>query len=84
MMEALAQAEVPLNRFCTFIEELETEDERRDMRRAIGTVLAKHFSEVMPPIIREHPELDPDNSGNEWYNSVKKQCELALKSCSDY
>jgi hypothetical protein len=51
--EALNQAEPVLRA-------IPEEQERKRHLRALGTMMADVWTELMAPIVREHPELDPD------------------------
>jgi hypothetical protein len=59
MRELMALAE-PLNRATTLARTIENEDERKALLRPIGSVMNLVNSELIRPIIKQYPELDPD------------------------
>lgn len=48
------------NRQAHLIELIEDESERKIFRRAIVTLFADVYDKLMLPVIREFPDLDPD------------------------
>ena len=71
LMEALAWMEHPMTMFAEYCQEIEDESERSNIRRAIGNLMGRHFTDVMIPIIKQYPDLGPDKTGAEWYQSMK-------------
>ena len=49
-----------LNRETTIIQGVPDPEERRRLNRPIGETMANVRLELMRPIVREYPELDPD------------------------
>jgi hypothetical protein len=49
-----------LNEADSLLRGISNEQERTQHLRALGTMMADVWTELMAPIVREHPELDPD------------------------
>ena len=49
-----------LNDSMLLVRESATEEEFGDYRRAVGAVLASAFTNILDPILAEHPDLKPD------------------------
>ena len=49
-----------LNEATEVVGTLPDHDEQKRCRRAIGTVMGNVWFDLQLPIVREHPELDPD------------------------
>lgn len=60
LMKALLALDAPLNEAARLTETIADEGEQRAVRRAIGTVVAGIYAELMRPIIRQYPDLDPE------------------------
>jgi hypothetical protein len=59
-MKALLLISDHLNELDKFSDQLNTEDERRRFRRHLGEVMGRVYVDLMLPIIRKYPHLDPD------------------------
>jgi len=59
MKELLAMGQ-PLNSAAQLIDQIASEDERRQFRRGLGEVMNQIYIDLMRPIIRQYPDLDPD------------------------
>ncbi len=51
---------VAMNNVASEIENVPGEDEKRLLRRGIGNLIGLAYTDLMLPIIRQYPELDPD------------------------
>jgi hypothetical protein len=71
MMEALAWMELPIAKFDIHLQEIEDETERKNMANLFAELMGIHFVDLMIPIIKQYPELNPDKDGAEWYKSIK-------------
>jgi hypothetical protein len=80
MMEALAWMEIPMGKFDKHLSEIEDESERKEIAKAFGELMGRHFTDMMIPIIRQYPEFDPDKSGEHWYKSVKENYAKGYKA----
>ena len=49
-----------LNQADPLIRSISDEEERKQHLRALGTMMADVWTELMAPIVREHRDLDPD------------------------
>ena len=49
-----------LNEADPFIRSISDEEEKKRHLPALGTMMADVWTELMPPIVREHRDLDPD------------------------
>ncbi len=60
LMERLLALTAPLNDAVALIEQIGDERQRLELRRGIGEVMGRVYTDLMVPIIREYPDLDPD------------------------
>jgi len=60
LMKELLELSEAMNQVCILIDGLESEEERKELRRGMSGMLADVYTELMRPIIRQFPELDPD------------------------
>ncbi|QTN25660.1 hypothetical protein HZ992_12200 [Rhizobacter sp. AJA081-3] len=60
MMKKLLELSEAMDQVCSLIDQLESEEERMELRRGMSGMLADVYTELMRPIIRQFPELDPD------------------------
>jgi len=61
-----------MNDVALIIEEISDEEEKRKFRRGIGGLMGKLYTDIMYPIIREHPDFDPDRN-IEWFKDLQKK-----------
>lgn len=52
----------PLNSATLLTNQIPDEVERKRFRRAIGTIMNEVYTNLMMPIVRQYPELDPDSN----------------------
>jgi hypothetical protein len=50
----------PLNEAAALIGTLPDQEEQKRLRRPLGQVMQSVWIELMQPIVREYPHLDPD------------------------
>jgi hypothetical protein len=50
----------PLNEAAALIATLPDQEEQKRLRRPLGQVMQSVWIELMQPIVREYPHLDPD------------------------
>jgi len=50
----------PLNEAAAVIGTIQDQEEQRRLRRPLGEVMQAVWLELMQPIVRQHPDLDPD------------------------
>jgi hypothetical protein len=62
LMKALTALTEPMNRATAAAMEIAHQDEREAMLRAIGSVMDIVYADLMLPITRQYPDLDPDCS----------------------
>jgi hypothetical protein len=55
----LAMSE-PLNSATSLTAQMENKEEQESLRRAIGNVMQMIYIDLMRPVIRQYPDLDPD------------------------
>jgi DNA-binding transcriptional LysR family regulator len=60
LMQKLLELSNSMNQVCDLINQLESEEEREQFRRGMSGMLADVYTELMRPLIRQFPELDPD------------------------
>jgi len=78
LMEALAWMECSLDLFEEGCSQINDERESCEMRKAFAKVASDHFTELMVPIIKQYPDLDPDKFGKSWYQLIKKKYETKV------
>lgn len=59
MQTFLAMSE-PLNSATALTANIQSKDEQDSLKRAIGNVIQVVYIDLMRPIIRQYPDLDPD------------------------
>jgi hypothetical protein len=52
----------PLNEATEIIDKLPDAEEQKRLRRPIGELISNVYIELIRPIVREYPDLDPDRS----------------------
>jgi hypothetical protein len=60
MMSTLMQLSENCNEVASFVEQVSNDDERKRLRRPLGDLMGLVYTDLMLPILREYPELDPD------------------------
>jgi hypothetical protein len=60
IVEAIHAIDVPLNKLHEISERLPTEADKKEFRRYLGTAIGMLYTDIMMPIIKEYPDLDPD------------------------
>ena len=60
LMEAYARVGTALNDVDPLIRSIPDTDERNNHLRALGTMMQDLWLQLMAPIVREYPDLDPD------------------------
>ena len=63
MRELTALAE-PLNRATELAMQLNDQNKREAVLRSIGSIMDIAYVDIMRPIIRQHPEVDPFGNGH--------------------
>jgi hypothetical protein len=52
----------PLNSATMIAGKIESKDEKESLRRAIGNVMQVIYIDLMRPLIKQYPDLDPDRT----------------------
>lgn len=60
LMTKLLELSQAMDDVCSLIDKLDSEEEKKELRRGMSGMLADVYTELMRPIIRRFPELDPD------------------------
>ena len=60
LMQKLLELSKAMDQVCSLISQIESEEEREEFRRGMSGMLADVYTELMRPLIRQFPELDPD------------------------
>jgi hypothetical protein len=60
LMNGAAEVNEHLGTLTTLVEAVEDEALRLKIKRELGFVIAKIYTRLMVPVLREHPQLDPD------------------------
>ncbi len=59
MIEVVQTVTEPLNRLAALTEQIVAEDERRDFRRRLAQIMGDIYPDLLTPILRQYPDLDP-------------------------
>ena len=65
IMECLLKLDGPLNEATDLSSKIEDEEEQKTIRRGIGEIGGRVYTDLMMPIIAQYPELDPENNYKE-------------------
>jgi hypothetical protein len=60
LMNVLQRFSEPFNRATELISEISSQEEQRALRRGLAQSITILDTQVMLPIIRQYPDLDPD------------------------
>lgn len=60
LMASLLRLEGPLNEMSAILEAFEDGEEKSDLMRALGDLMGHVYVDLMRPVIRQYPELDPE------------------------
>ena len=61
LMNQLLAMSDPLNRATELSQKIVEKDEREQFRKGIGEIMNIIYLQLMNPIIKQYPDLDPDN-----------------------
>ncbi len=61
-----------LNGLAAEIEKIKDIEEKKKYRRGVGELMGRSYTDIMLPIIREYPELDPDKD-LDWNKDIQKK-----------
>jgi hypothetical protein len=61
MMRAFLAMNESLNSATSLTAQIGGKDERESFRRAIGNVMQTIYIDLMMPVIKQYPDLDPDS-----------------------
>ncbi|MGD9365047.1 MAG: hypothetical protein PVH87_05075 [Desulfobacteraceae bacterium] len=70
LMEIYSQAGAILNQADPILRDIPDEEERISLLRSLGGVMADIWIKLESPIVRQFPDLDPDE-GTEWLDNLK-------------
>lgn len=62
LMKSLLALGKPLNDATVAADQIIDEDERKNFLKILGRFMGNIYTELMIPIIRQYPDLDPDKS----------------------
>jgi len=60
LMKSLLALDGPLNRATELTEMITDPEERKAMRRSIGELTLQAYTDLIRPIVRQFPDLDPE------------------------
>jgi hypothetical protein len=63
VMQELFKFSQPLNTLTDISEQLDSDDQSREMRRHLAAITIQ-IDEIMRPIVRTYPDLDPGRDSN--------------------
>ena len=61
LMDGAQSINAHLGNLAELVELIEDETLKKKIKRELGLVVGKVYIGVMVPVLREHPELDPDS-----------------------
>jgi|GEM_PF-919642 len=61
LMDGAQSINAHLGNIAELVELIEDETLKKKIKRELGLVVGKVYIGVMAPVLREHPELDPDS-----------------------
>ena len=64
LMEQYHRLNDPLNQATEIISTISDKDEQKRLRRPIGEMMVSLWTDLMSPIAKEYPDLDPDKQGS--------------------
>ncbi|QTN21456.1 hypothetical protein HZ992_14815 [Rhizobacter sp. AJA081-3] len=65
LMQKLLALSHAMDQVCAQIDQLESDEEKAQLRRGMSGMLADVYTELMRPLIQQYPELDPDTPASE-------------------
>lgn len=60
LMKSLLELDAPLNRATELTEKIADPEERKAVRRGIGELTLRAYTDLIRPIVRQYPDLDPE------------------------
>ena len=60
LMRKLLELSHAMDQVCEEINQIDSEEEKAQLRRGMSAMIADVYTELMRPIIQQFPELDPD------------------------
>lgn len=60
LIKKLHNLDGPLGEVLDLTEQLPDEEERRRFRGSVGDLIARVYTQLMVPVLRQYPDLDPD------------------------
>jgi hypothetical protein len=73
LMKKLLEVGGSLSSVTLLVNEIDDKDEQKHLRKSIGEIMSRLYTELMVPIIREYPDLDPDKKQNIDKQRMKKK-----------
>jgi hypothetical protein len=70
LMRIIIGLDKPLNEVAALVEQIDNEQEKRQLRRGLGEIMGRGFTDLILPIIQEYPDLDPDKD-RDWRKALK-------------
>ncbi|HMN46058.1 MAG TPA: hypothetical protein PKE27_15880 [Povalibacter sp.] len=64
LLSIVKSLDAPLNAAADLADSIDDVTEMKSIRRVIGEVGAKMYTELTVPILRQHPDLDLDRTGD--------------------
>ncbi|UCE07917.1 MAG: nuclear receptor NHR-99 [bacterium] len=72
LVEIIIGLDEPLNDAAALVEQIDDEQEKRKLRRGLGEIMGRSFTDLILPIIQEYPDLDPDKD-RDWWKTLKEK-----------
>jgi hypothetical protein len=60
LINRMLEVGTAMNAVAAQIEQVDIDDQKITLRRGIADIMGLLYTDLMLPVIREHPELDPD------------------------
>jgi hypothetical protein len=65
LIELLLALDGPLNKATELTEKITDLEERNAVRRGIGEITLRAYTDLIRPIVRQYPDLDPEKRSSE-------------------
>ncbi len=65
IIQVLVQLDSHFSRASELTRRIEDQNEQLEIRQGLGDVIGRVYTEIMMPILRQYPDLDPDRKPGE-------------------
>lgn len=64
LMRQLNEVSATFKQIATQIERVDSEEKKGTMRRGLASMMSTLYTDLIFPVLLEHPELDPERDGS--------------------